>query len=92
MNIRELAKEAGVSVATISRVINHPEAVLPETRERVQAIIEKHNYDPKPVNRNKRFVSLIVPAAARAGRLDAGRAHRRTGLRAGTHVPGVLRL
>ena len=30
MNIRELAKEAGVSVATISRVINHPEAVLPE--------------------------------------------------------------
>ena len=66
MNIRELAKEAGVSVATISRVINHPEAVLPETRERVQAIIEKYNYDPKPVNRNKRFVSLIVPAAARA--------------------------
>ena len=44
MNIRELAKEAGVSVATISRVINHPEAVLPETRERVQTIIEKYNY------------------------------------------------
>ena len=44
MNIRELAKEAGVSVATISRVINHPEAVLPETRERVQSIIEKYNY------------------------------------------------
>ena len=51
MNIRELAKEAGVSVATISRVINHPEAVLPETRERVQTIIEKYNYNPKPVNR-----------------------------------------
>ena len=47
MNIRELAKEAGVSVATISRVINHPEAVLPETRERVQTIIEKYNYNPK---------------------------------------------
>ena len=46
MNIRELAKEAGVSVATISRVINHPEAVLPETRERVQTIIEKYNYNP----------------------------------------------
>ena len=47
MNIRELAKEAGVSVATISRVINHPEAVLPETRERVQAIIEKYNWRPR---------------------------------------------
>ena len=49
MNIRELAKEAGVSVATISRVINHPEAVLPETRERVQTIIEKYNSSfPRP--------------------------------------------
>ena len=62
MNIRELAKEAGVSVATISRVINHPEAVLPETRERVQTIIEKYNYNPKPVNRGRRAVTLIVPA------------------------------
>ena len=72
MNIRELAKEAGVSVATISRVINHPEAVLPETRERVQAIIEKYNYDPKPVNRGRRVVALLVPSAARAQGLLRG--------------------
>lgn len=72
MNIRELAKEAGVSVATISRVINHPEAVLPETRERVQAIIEKYNYDPKPVNRGRRVVALLVPSAARAQGLLSG--------------------
>ena len=70
MNIRELAKEAGVSVATISRVINHPEAVLPETRERVQTIIEKYN--PKPVNRGRRAVTLIVPAAKRAQTLLSG--------------------
>ena len=72
MNIRELAKEAGVSVATISRVINHPEAVLPETRERVQTIIEKYNYNPKPVNRGRRAVTLIVPAAKRAQTLLSG--------------------
>ena len=72
MNIRELAKEAGVSVATISRVINHPEAVLPETRERVQTIIEKYNYNPKPVNRGRRAVTLIVPAAKRAQALLSG--------------------
>ena len=57
MNIRELAKEAGVSVATISRVINHPEAVLPETRERVQTIIEKYNYNPKPDRKSTRLNS-----------------------------------
>ena len=72
MNIRELAKEAGVSVAPISRVINHPEAVLPETRERVQSIIEKYNYDPKPVNRGRRSVALLVPSAAWAQGLLLG--------------------
>ena len=72
MNIRELAKEAGVSVATISRVINHPETVLPETRERVQAIIEKYQYNPKPVTRGKRSVAVIVPAMAHSERLIRG--------------------
>ena len=69
MNIRELAKEAGVSVATISRVINHPEAVLPETRERVQTIIEKYNYNPKPVNRGRR---AVTPESRVCARLAAG--------------------
>ncbi len=72
MNIRELAKEAGVSVATISRVINHPETVLPETRERVQAIIEKYQYNPKPVTRGKRSVAFIVPIMAHSEELIRG--------------------
>ena len=32
MNIKEIAKKAGVSVATVSRVLNHPENVAPETK------------------------------------------------------------
>ena len=31
LNIREIARQAGLSIATISRVINHPETVAPET-------------------------------------------------------------
>lgn len=46
MNIKEIAQLAGVSVATISRVLNHPEQVLPETRERVLAIMEANDYTP----------------------------------------------
>ena len=32
INIKEVAKAAGVSVATISRVLNHPEQVQLETK------------------------------------------------------------
>ena len=46
VNIKEIAQLAGVSVATISRVLNHPEQVLPETRERVLAIMEANDYTP----------------------------------------------
>lgn len=39
--IKEVAREAGVSIGTVSNVLNHPEAVAPATRERVLAAIEK---------------------------------------------------
>ena len=40
MNIKQIAKAAGVSVATVSRVLNHPESVAPKTREKIQKIID----------------------------------------------------
>lgn len=39
MNIREIAKQAGVSVATVSRVLNHPKNIAPKTREKVRSYI-----------------------------------------------------
>lgn len=39
MNIHEVAKAAGVSIATVSRVVNHPESVSAKTRERVLAVM-----------------------------------------------------
>lgn len=46
MNIKEIAKLAGVSVATISRVLNHPEVVREDTRNHVLKIMKEHNYTP----------------------------------------------
>jgi DNA-binding LacI/PurR family transcriptional regulator len=41
-----------VSIATVSRVINEPEKVAPETRQKVQAVIDKYNYVPNQIARN----------------------------------------
>lgn len=43
-NIRDIAKIAGVSKTTVSRVINNHQYVSEEIREKVQAAIEKTGY------------------------------------------------
>jgi len=44
--IRDVARAANVSVATVSRVLNSPDAVSPETRERVTASAARLDYVP----------------------------------------------
>ncbi|WP_344259911.1 LacI family DNA-binding transcriptional regulator [Streptomyces sodiiphilus] len=44
VGIKEVARQAGVSVGTVSNVINRPHMVAEETRERVQAAIEELGY------------------------------------------------
>ena len=66
MNIKEIARAAGVSVATISRVLNHPEQVLPETREHVLAVMKEHHYTPNWFARGLNLgrtntIALLVP-------------------------------
>lgn len=46
LGIRDIAKLAGVSVATVSRVINTPELTSEAVREKVSRIIEEYNYVP----------------------------------------------
>lgn len=46
MNIREVARLAKVSTATVSRTINGSNKVTPETRERVQRAIEELKFYP----------------------------------------------
>ena len=49
MNIYDIAQRANVSIATVSRVLNGSDRVKPETRDRIQQIIEDcgfNRYDP----------------------------------------------
>ena len=46
MNIYDIAREAGVSIATVSRVVNGSSKVKESTRIKVEAILEKHSYAP----------------------------------------------
>ena len=46
ISIKDIATKAGVSVATVSRVINNKGKYSEETRERVLKIIEEYDYTP----------------------------------------------
>ncbi|HEX5789345.1 MAG TPA: LacI family DNA-binding transcriptional regulator [Woeseiaceae bacterium] len=48
LTITDIARMAGVSKKTVSRVINHSGLVKEETRERILAIVNKHGYQPDP--------------------------------------------
>jgi DNA-binding LacI/PurR family transcriptional regulator len=50
-NIRDVAREAGVSYQTVSRVLNDSPAIRPATRERILKVIEDLGYRPNPAAR-----------------------------------------
>lgn len=53
VTISDVAKEAGVSTSTVSKVLNHWSSISPETYEKVNKAIEKLHYTP-----NARAVSF----------------------------------
>ncbi|MBN9606499.1 MAG: LacI family DNA-binding transcriptional regulator [Actinomycetales bacterium] len=71
-NIFDVARLAGVSHQTVSRVLNDAPNVRPATRERVQRAIAQLRYSPSPaaralVTRRTRTVGLVTP-----GNVDFG--------------------
>jgi LacI family transcriptional regulator len=66
ITIAEVAKQAGVSTMTVSRVLNGRGEISIQTRTRVQEIIEKLGYRPNSLARNLKTqttqtIGLIVP-------------------------------
>ena len=69
VKITDVAAAAGVAPMTVSRVINTPDRVSPETAARVRAAIEKLGYVPNLIagglsSRRSRMVAAIVPTIA----------------------------
>ncbi len=66
MNIHDIAKQAGVSYMTVSRVLNHAASVSVKTRERVEKIIHKNHFVPSQAaaavrQKSQTLVGLILP-------------------------------
>ncbi len=51
VTIKDVARLAGVSYQTVSRTVNHPEAVTPATLERVRAAITELGWTPNATAR-----------------------------------------
>lgn len=54
MSIQKIARLAGVSVATVSRVLNNSETVKDKNREKVLQVIRESNYQPNLLARQLR--------------------------------------
>ena len=64
-SIKDVAERAGVSTATVSRVLANKAHIRPEIRARVLAAVEEMNYHPNRVARSLRAqrtsaIALIV--------------------------------
>lgn len=68
MSIKDIARLAGVSPSTVSRVINEKKYVKPELRERIMAVVRETGYVPSHAARSmvlKRSftVGIVIPYA-----------------------------
>lgn len=66
ISIIDVARKANVSTATVSRVINSPELVKPETREAVERVIKELDYQPNAlarslIQRNTKSIGILIP-------------------------------
>jgi len=64
--LKDVAREADVSVMTVSRVIHKKEYIASETREKVEAALKRLKYNPNMnartlVTKKADFLGLIVP-------------------------------
>lgn len=69
MTIKDIAKQCGVGVSTVSRAINNHPDINPETRSMIMSVIEKTGYIPNNSARNlkrtdAKCIALLVKGIA----------------------------
>lgn len=65
--VNKIAQATGVSPATISRVIHHPEQVSPEKREQIEKLLLEQGINLKEMMRSqlektKRIITVVIPS------------------------------
>ena len=66
MTIKDLARESGYTVTTVSRALNNNPLVSEKTRKKILEIAEKHGYEPSALARNlvtqsSSAIGVIIP-------------------------------
>ena len=66
VSVHDVAKKAGVSIATVSRCLNNPDAVRPQLQERVMAAVKELGYVPHGAARalashKTRTIGAVIP-------------------------------
>ncbi|SDX74628.1 LacI family DNA-binding transcriptional regulator [Paenibacillus sp. CF384] len=66
VTVYDIAREANVSVATVSRVLNNTAPVKASTRERILGLIQKHQFQPNALARSlikkeTGMIGIILP-------------------------------
>lgn len=46
VTIKDIARESGYSVSTVSRVLNHKNDVSPDARKHIEEVVEKFHFVP----------------------------------------------
>ena len=69
--LKEVAEKAGVTVTTVSRMLNKPDKVHPSTIKRIQQAMRELDYQPNEIARSlskktSNMIGLIVPSARNA--------------------------
>lgn len=66
VTIYDIAQEAGVSVATVSRILTGSAPVRPDTRKKVETVLRRHKFRPNNIARNLSYrrsmmIGVILP-------------------------------
>jgi LacI family transcriptional regulator len=91
LTVKDIAREAGVSTATISRVLNNSGYVSEPVRAKVLQAIEKMNYQPNSIARSlkqekTRSVGIILPDMTNPYFMTIARQIQRKLLNQGYHL------